>query len=127
MPDEKIMQRLRYQKKKAKDRFGYLGAEIINSDNHIICFEANFTTHEDKVRVILDEFRELDFEQMKRVSVKEGQSRIVWCGIKNVRDPYIVDLTRDLEVRIRNDPFQRESKGTLLSIPQFLEKAPWQP
>jgi len=121
MKREAIKDRLKYQKAKAKKRYQKMGATIMESDNEVICFTANFRTHEDKVRVVLDRITEDDINAMKEINVYPNQSRQILCAVKGKWDPLLIELLDDTRVKVLYDPNDHGLKRKTMSIPKFLE------
>lgn len=121
MSTDSIKDRLNYQKAKAKKRYRKQGATIIESDNEIICFIANFKTHEEKIRVVLDKITEYDIDAMKEINALPFQSRQILCALKGKRDPLLIELLDDRNIKVLYDPNDHGMKRKIMSIPKFLD------
>lgn len=120
MAEEAVKQRIKYAKDKAQKYYERLGAEIVSCDNRTLCFLANFTTHENKVRVTLDTIKKHDIELISRVYVFPHQTRQIWCDIKGKRDALLVEVM-DSCIKILYHPLHPDLRNKVLSIPDFLQ------
>ena len=120
MTEEAIKQRTKYAKEKAEKYYFKLGAEIVSCDNKILCFLANFKTHENKVRVTLDCVKKEDIELISRVYVFPHQTRQIWCDIKGKKDALLIEV-EDSCIKVLYHPVHPELKNKILSIPEFLQ------
>jgi len=121
MTQESAEQRKGYAKNKAKKYYEKLGATIINSDNEIICFTANFTTHENKVRVVVDEIKEDDFKCLEKINVHANQSKHIFCQLYKEREPRIIEIINEQKVKVLYDPTFSSLRSEILSIPKYLD------
>lgn len=121
MSKTSIKDRIRYTKTKAMNKYSKMGATIAPSDNNIICFLASFGTHENKVKVVVDEITEADINSIMEINVFPYQSRQIYCKLEKMNDPFLIEIINDKHIKILYHPQKPAYKNKVLSIPKFLE------
>lgn len=119
MADFAVKKRMMRAKNKEKKRCEKRGATIINSDNEITCFIANYGTHEDKIRVVLDKITKTDIELMCQINALPNQSRQISCYIRGERDPILIEIKDDSRIRFLYNPTSPALKNRVLSTTEF--------
>jgi len=96
------------------------GATIIPSDNSIACGCYNYTTHEIKTRIVLDEITENDISLMQQINELPSQSRQIVCYMRG-SGRLLIELIKNDEIKILYHPTHPELNKKIMPVSDFLQ------
>ena len=106
MAEERIKQRLRHEKEKARDLLVYEGRQVMYEDNKVICLTAIMAPFfESKIRIVLNKVEQQDEQIMRNLNVLPNQRREIWCREEGKRRFKKIEVM-DKGTRVIFDPCQ---------------------